>query len=138
MWLVLPLAFADAVSFDSSLDCPPGSSITASHSGSWCQPQDCTQSTCSTGQCTEDIGLCVTREEVACGGMRSDSGECTFEKTEAHGTCKRDSDCSQGSCEIKDRCASLKQRACGGCGTTGAAGVGLILLGVAGFVRREE
>ena len=138
MILLISLAWADAVFFDSSLDCPPGSRVTASHIGSWCQPEDCEASACSQGQCSEDVGLCVTREEVACGGMTADSGDCTFEKVEAHATCRADDDCDLGSCEIADRCATLEQRACGGCASAGAAGLGLFLLGLAGLFRRRR
>lgn len=133
--LLTTLALADAVSLDSSLDCPRGSFVTASHSGSWCQPEDCNENQCSSGTCVQDVGLCVTRTETPCGGMSSDSGECTFEKVEAHDTCKSDDDCSQGSCEIADRCTSATQ-ACSGCATPASAGLGLLLLGLAALFRR--
>ncbi|HJN72679.1 MAG TPA: hypothetical protein QGF58_01980 [Myxococcota bacterium] len=136
--LLIPLAFADAVSFDSSLDCPRGSTITASHIGSWCLPNECDANECNEGACVADVGLCVTREEVACGGRVADSADCTFEKVEAHKTCDEQSDCTTGTCETADRCATAKQRACGGCATTGAVGLGALLLAFAGVLRRRS
>lgn len=136
----LGLAHADAISMDSSLDCPNGSRITASHAGSWCEPTDCTTSeTCGDGSCTQDLGLCITREEVGCGGMRSDSGDCTFTKEEAHDTCKTDSDCSQGACEIRDRCGSELKKFCG-CSAVGpvSGALGIALIAFAGMTRRRQ
>ena len=137
--LSLTLAHADAISMDSSLDCPNGSRITASHAGSWCEPTDCTTSeTCGDGSCTQDLGLCVTRTEAPCGGMRTDSGECTFTKEVATDTCKTDSDCSEGACEIRDRCGSELKKWCGCSAVTPlSAGLGVLLLGAA-MIRRKD
>ncbi|MCP4809328.1 MAG: hypothetical protein GY913_11880 [Proteobacteria bacterium] len=146
MWTLIPTLFlgvahADAISMDSSLDCPNGSRITVSHAGSWCEPTDCsTSETCGDGSCTQDLGLCITTEEVGCGGMQRDSGEpCTFTKEEAHDTCKTDSDCTQGTCQVRDRCGSDIKKWCGCSAVTPvSAGLGALLLGLALVGRRRQ
>ncbi len=137
--VMVNLALADAIGPDPE-GCPNGSIGTSSHAGEWCEPTVCfvDDAECRTGDCVEGIGLCITREEVGCGGMRRDSGEpCTFTKEEAHGTCSEQSDCSQGSCEIASRCGSKVAAVCGCSGLgAGSAALGLALLALAGLTRR--
>ena len=134
-------AAADAIGPDPE-DCPNGSIGTSSHAGEWCEPTTCFtgDGECNEGSCVQDLGLCVTREEVGCGGMRADSAEpCTFTKEEAHGTCSEQADCSVGTCEIASRCGSKAAAVCG-CSSlsVGSAALGLALLALGGLIRRKS
>lgn len=136
--LLATLAHADVVN-DPPADCPRGSRGTTSHIGEWCEPDDCTSSTtCEADQECSPVGLCVTTEEVGCGGMQPDTGApCTFIRHVVSGTCETQSDCKEGTCETADRCAAPKS-ACG-CSSVSPVALGLGLLAgllVAGGRRR--
>lgn len=104
--LVPSLALADAIEPPPD-KCPPGAIGESSHEGAWCQPATCVlDGGCPKGaKCRSGVGLCVTRSEVPCGGLRPpDLEPCTTTIIEAHGPCATDVDCPTGSCEVARRC----------------------------------
>jgi hypothetical protein len=129
--------------------CPRGSAGVSSHEGEWCEPTTCaTDLDCPDARCTLGVGLCVTRQTVPCGGLWNPAnGPCTVELAEAHGSCKQQSDCKTGTCELARRCLptmnpirALSRSDCG-CSAGGpqavgaAVGLGMVLLGVVGLRR---
>ena len=106
MMLLPTLAFADAIGPPPE-KCPPGSVGTSSHEGDWCQPGTCsTDGHCpDNASCKPDVGLCVTHDEVPCGGLYPrDMEPCTTTLDVAHDACATNADCSEGTCEIAHRC----------------------------------
>ena len=105
--LLLPCpAFADAIGPPPDT-CPPGAVGESSHEGAWCQPSTCsTDGHCPDGsKCREGVGLCVSQQEVPCGGLYPPELEpCTTTLIEAHGSCTTDSDCTRGTCQTAPRC----------------------------------
>ena len=143
--LLVGIARADAVD-DPPTDCPNGSEGTTSHSGTWCEPTECSQDAdCPTAgkPCVPEVGLCVVvTENVPCGGLQPDSAEpCTFTRREATGTCATSADCSEGTCEVASRCGTTGGilTSCGGCHHEGGPVVGALvaiaLLSIAGTRR---
>lgn len=142
--LLLPTAaLADAVPGPPE-NCPRGAAGSTSHEGTWCAPTTCTDdSSCWEGTCTEDLGLCVTSQQIPCGGRGGWDPNCTVTQTVAHNTCKTDKDCALGTCLVEDRCTRpwnpLRGRdlSCGcsaaDLGAAGLAGTSL-LLGLLGLL----
>ncbi len=162
--LLSQLALADVIR-SVPMDCPPGSSESMNHTGTWCQPDPaCTEACPTEGEtCTPEVGLCVQTTTERCGGRASFDQECTWDKTQALGVCASDADCMSGSCLRASRCltgdegaqvspgtrslpAALKDGPVTPdapepkrCSTTGVAssGLGLLLLLLAGLTRRR-
>ena len=125
--------------------CPRGASGSTSHEGQWCAPTTCTDdSNCWEGRCTEDIGLCVTSEQIRCGGRGSFDPNCMVTKTVAHGSCKTDSDCALGTCIVADRCTLSWNplRGFDGCSCSAAeaepAGLAALALGLLALLLRRR
>jgi hypothetical protein len=118
MVLLLSFALADVINAEPT-NCPAGSIGTSSHSGEWCTPDECeSDDECLNQPCSVDVGLCVVTTEEQCGGMISDTADCTFTKREVLGKCQTDADCDDGvPCEIADRCS--RAGTCG-CSTGGS------------------
>jgi uncharacterized protein (TIGR03382 family) len=134
--LLLPaVALADAVPGPPE-NCPRGATGTTSHEGTWCAPTTCASDTdCWEGRCTQDIGLCVTSQQIPCGGRGGWDPNCKVTQSIAHRTCRSDKDCATGTCEVASRCAMawnpLRGRdvGCGGCSAAEAGLGGLLTLG---------
>ncbi|MCA9489448.1 MAG: hypothetical protein KC621_05980 [Myxococcales bacterium] len=106
-------------------DCPAGAQGQTGHDGPFCTPTTC-DGTCEEGHTCRSAGLCVTSEERPCGGMTTPGETCTYERVEAHATCRDSSDCTLGECVIADRCVEDS-----GCGcATGASPAAVVLLGL--------
>jgi hypothetical protein len=164
--LLVQLAEADVVR-SIPIDCPPGSSESMNHTGTWCRPDPTCTDTCEDGKaCVAEVGLCVETTTERCGGRASFNEDCSWEKTQAHGLCASDADCLAGSCQVASRClgpddqsklrpatkslpAELSAEPVEAavpdapepkrCSTTGLAssGLGLLLLLLAGLTRRR-
>ena len=110
--LFVQLAQADVIR-SIPMDCPPGSSESMNHTGTWCQPEPTCTDACATegDSCVAEVGLCVETTTERCGGRASFDKECTWEKTQAHGLCASDADCLTGTCQVASRCLSAEEQA---------------------------
>ncbi len=138
--LLAPPVLADAIEPPPE-DCPRGSEGTSSHAGDWCEPTECDGPDDCELACQPEIGLCITREEVSCGGMAIEP--CTTTREEAHGRCTTSADCEVGDCEIADRCVGGRVPDCdcsagASVGALGAVALVLALLAPVARLRRSR
>lgn len=136
---VTSVAHADVVD-PPPASCPTGSLPATSHTGPHCVVDDCSLSSCSTGDTCEPVGLCLV--QVPCGGRISpDAGPCL--ETHVVGLCSGEGTCSTGTCSTRDVCVGPGEpRTAGSCGCRagrgGSSGAALAALGLATVLHRRR
>jgi len=129
--------------------CPRGATGTTSHEGQWCAPTTCIDDgNCWQGRCTEAVGLCITSQQIRCGGRGGWDPNCKVTKTVAHSACSTDSDCATGTCQVASRCTLSwnplrgSRFDCAGCSAADMGGAGVVSLavglGLALLLRRRQ
>lgn len=126
-------SLADVVGPDAT-GCPRGSVGTSNHGGAYCTPAPECSAECQAGERCESVGLCVLEEERSCGGMIDPKYPCTYTHREALRTCRDQSDCATGTCEIAERCVAA---GCGGCASP-MGGAGWLLVGLVPLLARRR
>lgn len=122
--------------------CPDGSRGITSHAGAWCEATDCSDDpeVCNEDEACEEVSLCIETISYQAGGNWGDSAEPpTYTSDVAHGTCRTDANCSEGTCQTAMRCVqagALKQTC--GCTSAQPAGLGALALLALGLISRRR